>query len=489
MLDDAKLAQLRPRLAPGARGKLHTELLERLADLELAYDSAPIGLCLLDLRFRYVTVNTHFANLYGKQVADFLGRTVEQAVPEPAAQILEYLEETLASGDIVEREITLDRPALIGRGSEQGVYLRTAQPLRNASGKVIGISVALSDITARKKLISALHESEEDLRCTVELTPHIPWTADSDGEITSMSPRWHTVTGHMPRRVLLKDWTIALHPEDRGGALIAWKNSVRSGNPFDTEYRIRTADGHWRWFRARAYPRYGDRGEILRWYGTIEDINDRKTTSLQLLAATEELAQRTREDYLTALPNRRRFDEVLLHEIDRARRTKLPLALILLDIDHFKRYNDLCGHLAGDECLKAVAKTLDGVIRRPADMAARFGGEEFAIILPETNFQGAISLGQRAVDSVATLCLQNLDPRVEHVTISAGVAMLELGAESSANQMKELIERADRELYAAKAAGRNQVQPRSPEKPTLPQPPQRLPPPRRDKTNTAPRGH
>jgi diguanylate cyclase (GGDEF)-like protein/PAS domain S-box-containing protein len=447
--------------AASAENPQRHALRNRLANLERALNLAPVGLCVLDLEFRYVAVNRQFAEMYGLAESDFIGRSVTEVLPEPAPQILAHLRQTLLAESVVEREIVLTNPTK-SRRDDPGklTYLRTAQCLRDDDGLVVGIAVALLDITQRKRLSAALHESEEDLRYTVELTPHIPWTADPSGVTTSISPRWATITGIDPSGDLAHMWDHVLHPDEQPAAQHAWIASVKTGAPYDVEGRMRIADGSWRWFRARAYPRRAENGQIVRWYGTIEDIHERKTTAMRLASVTEELARRVIEDYLTCLPNRRRFDEVLGHEIRRARRTRQPLALILLDIDHFKRYNDLCGHLAGDECLKLVARAIESVIRRPADLAARFGGEEFAIVLPETSFEGALELAERARLAVAALSLRHIDPRIGRISVSAGVALLGGNVKASKRErMNQLIEAADAELYAAKKAGRNQVHP------------------------------
>ena len=432
----------------------------RLAGLESAFHAAPIGLCVLDLDFRYVTVNECFAYMYGLQEGDLIGRTVTEALPGPAPQIMAHLQASLEADGIVEREISLENPRINRDAGFPGevIYLRTAQPIRNEVGEVSGFSVALLDITERKQLDAALKDSEDNLRYSVALSPHVPWMADSTGELIFMSPRWHVLTGKQPERVLLKDWALVLHPDDRDPTAEIWSHSVQTGEPYDAEYRIRSADGLWLWVRARAYPRRNSSGEIIRWYGTVEEIHDRKITAMKLEEATEELARRAQQDHLTGLANRRQFDEVLGRYIERSRRTKLPLALILLDIDHFKLYNDIAGHLAGDECLKAVAQAISGVIRRPFDLAARFGGEEFTILLPDTAPDGAMEIACRAVEAVRKLSFDHPDMRLQQISISAGVAIHLKGHHSTGEDFSiALIRAADAALYEAKAAGRNRV--------------------------------
>lgn len=432
-------------------------LREKLSGLESVFDAAPVGLCVIDLEFRYVIVNLCFARMYGLPQSHFAGKTVLEALPIPAPQIMLHLQDALAAGGIVEREITLPNPSpeITGNAHRELIYLRTAQPIYDERHIAVGISVALLDLTQRKHVSAALKESEENLRYTVELTPHIPWTADMSGELTFMSARWNTITGNPEGAVFLKEWAAVLHADDLPGTAALWRHSVQTGEPYDAEYRISSAAGGWRWVRARAYPRRDSKGMIVRWYGTVEDVHDRKGIAMQLAAANELLARRAHEDHLTSLPNRRQFDAVLSREVRRARRMKLPIALVLLDIDHFKRYNDVAGHLAGDECLKMVARTIEGVIHRPGDLAARFGGEEFALILPNTSIEGAREITRRAVAAVRDLVMEHPDPRVQQVTISAGLAIHPGGMVEQTAEKLKLLTMADAALYEAKAAGRN----------------------------------
>jgi two-component system chemotaxis family response regulator WspR len=172
-------------------------------------------------------------------------------------------------------------------------------------------------------------------------------------------------------------------------------------------------------------------------------------------AATEKLSELVLTDPLTGLANRRHFDQTLASEWDRSVREKQPLGLLMIDIDHFKAFNDSRGHAAGDECLKAVAQALRAHCARPGDLVCRWGGEEFAVILPVTDAAGAGHLARELVQMVRALGLEHGKSDVSPcVTISAGSAS---AVPSDAGSAAALIEKADAALYAAKQSGRNRA--------------------------------
>lgn len=171
--------------------------------------------------------------------------------------------------------------------------------------------------------------------------------------------------------------------------------------------------------------------------------------------ANKLLEKASRTDGLLGISNRMHFDECLEREWHRAVRERTTLALLMLDVDHFKRYNDRYGHQAGDDCLRAVARAAQGALRRPADMLARYGGEELVLMLPNTDIAGARVVARAVHDAIAQLQLPHAaSPVAAHVTVSIGVANV---APERGNVPAVLIAAADQALYAAKAAGRNRV--------------------------------
>lgn len=176
--------------------------------------------------------------------------------------------------------------------------------------------------------------------------------------------------------------------------------------------------------------------------------------SEELRSANATLMRLIDMDGLTGIANRRRLDSKLAEEIGRCSRNHVPLSVILLDIDHFKRFNDTHGHLGGDECLKAVAQVFASELKRPADLAARYGGEEFCIVLPETDCAGALLVAERLRAAIACLKVQAAPGVMAGVTVSCGVASEVPSADTPA---EAVLAQADAALYCAKEGGRNMV--------------------------------
>ena len=182
-------------------------------------------------------------------------------------------------------------------------------------------------------------------------------------------------------------------------------------------------------------------------------LKARVRNHLELKQNRDELIKLARTDGLTGLYNRRTFDDVLLREWRRLSRTGEPLSVIMMDVDHFKLYNDTYGHGGGDSCLLRVARAAEGALQRPADVVARYGGEEFVALLPETKLDGAIAVAEAIRLAVAALNIpQASSNTAAHVTLSLGVAST---IPQPDKEPAELLEIADQQLYRAKSEGRN----------------------------------
>jgi diguanylate cyclase (GGDEF)-like protein len=199
----------------------------------------------------------------------------------------------------------------------------------------------------------------------------------------------------------------------------------------------------------------------------------RVKAQLRVKSMADDVRLRSTIDGVTGVHNRRAFDDALLYEWLHARRAGNPISLIILDIDHFKLYNDLYGHPAGDACLRTVAQALAADAQRPTDLLARYGGEEFALLLPLTSRRGAEHLARRLVRTIARLELpHDASPTAPHLTVSAGASYCDdasvswvrradskdVGSDCAVRaSADELVSAADKALYAAKHAGRAQA--------------------------------
>jgi diguanylate cyclase (GGDEF)-like protein len=182
-------------------------------------------------------------------------------------------------------------------------------------------------------------------------------------------------------------------------------------------------------------------------------VKARVRLHLNLKRKQELLEQYAFIDALTEVPNRRRFDEVLDNEWNRAARSRLPLSLIFMDIDKFKNYNDTYGHGRGDDCLRKVAGAIKKSMRRAGDFVARYGGEEFAVVLPHVTHAEAMTLAEQIQKNVGELAIRHdASDAAAHVSLSLGVATTIPEQETAATI---LLEAADKMLYEAKNTGRN----------------------------------
>ena len=247
---------------------------QKLAQLQAIYDGAPVGLAFLDKNLRYVSVNERIATMKNIPIQDHIGRSVAEVVPDAFTQVEPALRRALAGESISAIEFRIPNSSQVDGYS---TLLSSYQPIRDAADEIVGISVAVMDITERKRIEQALADTDEHFRQSLEQHPAMLWTADAAGRITDVGPQWLMLTGVAKEEALGSGWVKGLHPEDRARAAQFWQESVLTGQPYDIEYRCRAEDGSWRWMRARAMARRGASGELTQWYGTLKDIDDLRT--------------------------------------------------------------------------------------------------------------------------------------------------------------------------------------------------------------------
>lgn len=266
-----------------------------------------------------------------------------------------------------------------------------------------------------------------------------------------VSPACRDLLGYTPEELIGKDPREVMHPTDRDaleqslfGRLLAGNATARAS------YRAMRRDGSYVWVETSCRRLEDGSGFVA----VMRDVSERKALEARLEEANRQLRVLAREDGLTRLANRRRFDEALGAEYRRALRIGSPLAVVMLDVDCFKAFNDTYGHPSGDACLQALAGVLNGRCRRPADLPARYGGEEFVLLLPNTDAAGALAVAECIRTAVRALAIPHAGLEHGFATVSVGVAALAPGCPQGP---AALVEAADAALYEAKRAGRNTV--------------------------------
>jgi len=306
-------------------------------------------------------------------------------------------------------------------------------PLTRWVFTAVSLTIVMLLIT---QMVSRQARSDKRARRFFELSHDMLCTMDEEGRCREANGAWKRHLGYAPedlRGVRLLDLT---HPDDRERALAEAMGLFESGASASLETRVRAKDGSWHWLRTSSTLARDERLVYAR-STDVTELKQVEGEREQLLGEVQDLA---RHDALTGLPNRRVLSELLPREMARARRPRSPLCVAIVDIDHFKVYNDTHGHLAGDEVLRACARSWDESLRGE-DTIVRFGGEEFLVLLPDTEMAQACEVVERLRE--ATPCGQ---------TCSAGLAEWDF-----VESLDDLLGRADQALYLAKAGGRDQL--------------------------------
>ena len=290
-------------------------------------------------------------------------------------------------------------------------------------------------MTLTSAVVARRAAADRRARRFFDLSHDMLCTSNLDGYFIEVNSAWSRL-GYSAEEMRAIPFIDLVHPDDRARTEAQAATIFEGVEAVGFENRYRAKDGSWHWLR---WSSILAPDEALL-YGRATDVTELKRVESErenLLVEVEALAHR---DALTGLPNRRTYDEQMPREMARARRTGSDLCLAILDLDHFKAYNDTHGHLAGDQMLRACAAAWDTALRG-ADTIVRFGGEEFLVVLPDTRADHAIEILER---------LREATPNGQ--TCSAGLACWN-GVESS----EDLVGRADSALYRAKAAGRDRL--------------------------------
>lgn len=420
--------------------------------LKSAIKQAPDYFYIKDRESRIVLANANVAAVVGAPTIETLvGKTdFEFSEPDRAKRLFEKEQQLMRmNGAVLNEEETV---AINGIGLRTLVTTKT--PIRNADGSVAGLVGVTKDLTERLALERRLRETQNEL--DVVLTGMSDGLArfNAENTLVFMNSNYQNLfplTGSVRRPgaqlETILDEVIRTGEQLHAQDALQWRDEVLGRTRLGGEEQVEMSDG--RWLRIRTQP-LQDGGAVV----IVSDVTALKQSEIQLMDVAEQFKVLATTDPLTGLRNRRDFDQNLEALFGRSAVTNSVISLLMIDIDHFKSYNDLYGHPAGDKCIRMVAECISNACGRSSDVAARYGGEEFGIILPSTDMDGSFAVASKILSAVTGLAIPHSGSPRGCVTVSIGVASV---AANEVGDGQALLQLADRALYAAKDGGRSQI--------------------------------
>jgi diguanylate cyclase (GGDEF)-like protein/PAS domain S-box-containing protein len=417
-------------------------MLNSAGDLQKIIDLVPNPVFVKDAEHRWILLNHALAEMMGHPASELVGKSDFDVFPADEATVFWAADdELLLTGRPSENEervtdaagqtrVVVTRKCLIHVGPNEETPL------------IVGV---LSDVTRYR-------EAEARFRLLADHSTDLILCTDNDFRRRYVSPSVGPMLGYAPEEFLALLPADVIHPDDLDGVLRAYQRMRALDHTEALRYRYRHKDGRYLSVEGIGKRLADGSGFVI----TIRDVTHRLQIERRLRDANRQLHLLAMEDGLTGLANRRRFDERLEAEVGRAVRATTPVSLIMIDVDHFKKYNDTYGHVQGDACLHDVAAAVRATLRRPSDLAARYGGEEIAALLPDTDSAGATVVAGRICAAVRDLRREHAGSPLGIVTVSAGVATMD-PREAADAEPTTLVSAADRALYEAKARGRDRV--------------------------------
>ncbi|PJI96720.1 diguanylate cyclase (GGDEF)-like protein [Acidovorax sp. 69] len=435
--------------------------------LERAVEALPVSIEIFDDQDRLVLYNQQLSRMYphmnyaehlGKGFADILRYSVERGlIPSAKGREEAWIAERLS-------EHGSSTSTLVQRLAD-GRWINIYET-RTPENYVVAVRLDITDLIEQRQALEnaqdAALQARQLLQDAVESLPEGFALFDADDRLVVCNAQYRRMYS-ISAPMIVPGSTfeqIARYGAERGQYLDAIDHEEAWVTQRVADHRAaqravlqRLPEGRW----VQADERRTPQGGIA---GVRTDVTQLVRKEQELAAANAKLALLSTTDGVTGIGNRRRFDERLATEWMRCGRHSLPLALILIDIDHFKLYNDHFGHLAGDECLRRVAQLLQGTIRRADEVAARYGGEEFVLLLPDVPLADAVTVAQRCMENLHDAALAHpRSPTAPVITLSMGIASVIPHPETGSDT---LVQAADAALYRAKYGGRNRFEVFSP---------------------------
>jgi diguanylate cyclase (GGDEF)-like protein/PAS domain S-box-containing protein len=436
--------------------KIEQQLRMNQVELEISksryfdlYDLAPVGYCTICEKGVILEANLTAATLLGMTRSSLINQPISRFIVDADQDIYScHCKQLFEKGELPICELRMTK--MDGTVFWAHIVATIAQDAED-----VAVSrLVMSDITETKRMEAALQESEKKYRYIVETAIEGVASLDIDDRLSYVNKQMARMLGYSVEEMLGRKIESFL-AENQRFEDEKQKTTRRQGRGSVYELCAIRKDGRRHWLLISAKAITDDDGRFAGSIGMITDINDRKLAEQALQEANRKLELLSNTDGLTGIFNRRYFNEKLAIEFERLSRSNRELSLIMMDIDHFKDYNDYYGHIAGDDCLRQVAEMIQTGISRSADFCARYGGEEFVCVLPETDKQGAGVIAEKLRHGVESLCIAHKTSLTSnYVTISLGVATVRYSSTETAN---DFINKADTALYQSKKNGRNRV--------------------------------
>jgi diguanylate cyclase (GGDEF)-like protein/PAS domain S-box-containing protein len=331
-----------------------------------------------------------------------------------------------------------DQIELIDQDGQKLTALLSGSLLRDDQGNCVGALALMKDITGLKKYLNHIHQAEESYQKLFDSVNDAIFSLNRDGFFTTFNRTLLKMTGYSEKEMRSFHFSKIVHPEDLGSMADDF-DRVMAGEDAPERYKFRMVNKEGGIIYVEGNLRRAkDKDKIVGILGVLRDITEQ-------VKLEKELLELSITDGLTGLYNLRHFYTEMDKEMERSRRQKIPLSLLLFDLDGFKAYNDIHGHLEGDQALKRVAEAVRGAIRK-MDSAYRYGGDEFTVILPGAKKEQGLRVAERIRKAVKKL------PEMNEITLSIGLVEFAPHLDLTA-----MIKRADEAMYAAKKMGGDQI--------------------------------
>jgi len=390
-------------------------------------------LLVTDLLGRLTLVSKGAEELFGYAQQELLGKRISDLYVGGKEEAKKIMKALLQKDSLRNYETEM-----MSKGGESVPVILSASLLRDGQGNPVGTMGMGKNITDYKKLLKHVSRTEESYRKLFDAVNDAIFSLNRDGYITTFNRMFLKMTGYTEKEIRSFHFSRILHPEDAPGMIHDHQKVVR-GEYAPERYTFRVINKEERVIYVEGnFRRLEERNEVVGILGVLRDVTEK-------IKLERELLELSITDGLTGLHNQRHFLKELDKEIERAVRQGTPLSLLLFDLDDFKAYNDLNGHLEGDKVLKSVAQAVLRAIRR-MDSAFRYGGDEFTVILPGASKGEASQVAERIRKSFKTM------PYLQEINLSIGLVEFKPQYDLTA-----FIQHADEAMYSAKKMGGNQI--------------------------------